>query len=183
MPLEYVPGSASKDILYQKLLDLKKNSLEDAEYMYDTIRKKINLLEVSQDVAITLDELLLQATLSIKNLHDLFVELINVTDTASNILNRSIVSCHFISENLNRLSEFLDRIGERNISSKLKEIIIINEVNESFLKHLKYKKNRSVNQSRKRNRSVNQSRKRNRSVNQSRKRNRSVNQSRKRSHI
>jgi len=113
MSLEYVDGSASLDPLYQRLMGYKREQFEDLEEIYHDFRRSLGGVDIHrQDLSAILDGYILQATNDIRDIHNAFVDLINVTDIPPRVLERIILSAFAFYRSLLRIFRFIDRIDD-----------------------------------------------------------------------
>jgi hypothetical protein len=158
MPLELVPGNASKDPLYQSLIHFKEQHFVEFEDRFFEFRRSVNSIEImDQTEAGRLDDLLAEVTGLVRQTHDVFVDLINVRDTPLHLLDRLMESMHDLSRSFIPLFAFIHKYGE-NIDTSLyvtsKEMItLLNRIHRNRTKSRSKSRNRRVSKSRSRSRS------------------------------
>ncbi len=112
MPLEYVPGSASLNPLFQEIKGSREPFEELKENYQDFIRSLGGIDIHQQHLSDRLDGYIREVKDNIQDINDAFVELINVTATPSIVLRRLISSTIELHNSLLKLFEFIDRLGE-----------------------------------------------------------------------
>jgi hypothetical protein len=141
MPLEYVPGSASLNPLFQEIKG-SREQFEELKENYQVFIRSLGGIDIHQQhISDRLDGYIREVKDNIQDINDAFVELINVTATPSIVLRRLISSTIELVNSLSELRKFIVQV----ISSEGIDWSVEKETVQ-FLKLLKRIRRRNMRQ-------------------------------------
>jgi hypothetical protein len=110
MPLEYVPGSASLNPLFQEIKG-SREPFEELKENYQGFIRSLGGIDIHQQhLSDRLDGYIREVKDNIQDINDAFVELINVTATPSIVLRSLISSTIELVNSLSELRKFIVQV-------------------------------------------------------------------------